>query len=496
MIRVLACLGPALVFAQLDLKDCVVKKLEDRKIDFDFPWVTEGEQYEEGRLPWNIQNVFDPLVITAPRSEAQISAVLKCAKEQNIQIAPLSGGHSYEGLGTGGRNGAIVVNLREFKNLTIHNETQIPEVDVGPGMRIGNLYLQLYENGGLWFPPGLCPTLGVAGFLLGGGIGFWSRFWGLGSDNIDAFRVCLTSGSCVTANMTDYNDLFWALRGAGGGNFGVVTSFRLRLRPAPEKMFVGIYKWTSVEEAEEAVCQVIQHYNDLPRSMAWEVIMYHNRCELWLTSVGEEEDEEVWRKIKKTLPPASLQSETDMDFMDAYLNVSDRLSQNPSKQDLRDPQVPKRYAKKRSLVFADEDLPLSRDLCHQIAQHVATGPPTGITHFELMGGAVGDFGPRDSSFWHRDMQLVISFTIVDTERIGEKDLQWLEDGYKLIFPHSSEGRSYINYLNLNMISDLPQPHPWYVRYYGENWAKLREVRLKYDPEGVFRAPLSIASIDE
>lgn len=251
-----------------------------------FDWITEadGERYEEERRPWNKQRLWKPLAIAFPDTEKQLSVILKCAAQEKVQVSALSGGHSYEGLGMGGRDGVLVINLRAFNQIVIvkPGPDKMHLVDVGPAVKIGSLYLHLFEEARLWFPPGLCPTLGIAGFILGGGVGFWSRLWGLGSDHVVAMRVCLASGVCVDTNESSFPDLFWGLRGAGGGNFGIVTNFRLRLRTAPDKMFVGIYKWYKARTMVQSIHRLINRSAALPRSTSWEIIAYSDRLELWV----------------------------------------------------------------------------------------------------------------------------------------------------------------------------------------------------------------------
>eukprot|EP01054_Gregarina_sp_Poly1_P003804 Gregarina_sp_Poly_1__3803@NODE_212_length_11327_cov_84_360924_g188_i0_p7_GENE_NODE_212_length_11327_cov_84_360924_g188_i0NODE_212_length_11327_cov_84_360924_g188_i0_p7_ORF_typecomplete_len218_score25_38BBE/PF08031_12/2_8e03BBE/PF08031_12/5_3e12Cytokinbind/PF09265_10/0_018ALO/PF04030_14/0_026_NODE_212_length_11327_cov_84_360924_g188_i063206973 len=209
-----------------------------------------------------------------------------------------------------------------------------------------------------------------------------------------------------------------------------------------------------------------------------------------------QQDISSWIRLRNRLPTPWLFEERDMDFMDAYVNVSDRLDEKPSREDLRTPVVPKRFAKKRSLILTAEELPVSRRLCRDLTAHALHSPEGSVIHVELMGGAIADLKREDTAFWHRDMILVISFTVVQGKELDAQTLEWVEAGYQLTLPFAcARGCSYINYINLGMenetSSDLPH---WGRRYHGGNVERLIQIRKKYDPHSVFSAPLSVARL--
>ncbi|KAI5785606.1 hypothetical protein DFH27DRAFT_265144 [Peziza echinospora] len=179
--------------------------------------------------PYNLRLHYVPLVLIVPETARQVAAAVDCARRHKIKVQSRSGGHSYGAMGLGGKNGSLVIDLKKFNSIAVDGET----VTVGPGVRLGNLAIALFENGKRAMPHGICPGVGVGGHALHGGFGLTSRMWGTTLDNILEMEVVLADGSIVLASEKKNADLFWALRGAGS-SYGIVTSFKFQTYPAPE----------------------------------------------------------------------------------------------------------------------------------------------------------------------------------------------------------------------------------------------------------------------
>ncbi|KAG0262857.1 hypothetical protein DFQ27_002067 [Actinomortierella ambigua] len=193
---------------------------------------------------------YKPSAIYHPASEADAAAAIRCAAAHNVSVAPRSGGHSYEGYGQGGQDGSLVLDLNLLQGLDLDTTTGI--ATVGAGIRLGTLYTRLWEHpaGPYFFPAGTCPSVGLGGHALGGGLGMLARKYGMASDSIVGLTMIDASGSVRTMsarrkdngkdNHANHNnnddDLFWALRGAGGGSFGLVTTFRIQTYRAPPRV--------------------------------------------------------------------------------------------------------------------------------------------------------------------------------------------------------------------------------------------------------------------
>lgn len=146
----------------------------------------------------------------------------------------------------GGEDGHLVIDLRYFDNIELDTTTGL--ATIGPGARLGNLALGLYEQGGKAIAHGVCPGVGVGGHVLHGGQGYSSHTYGLALDFIESAEIVLADSSLVTASETENTDLFWAIRGAGM-SYGVITSFQFRTFTPPEEnvMFYYPYIWNRVQ---------------------------------------------------------------------------------------------------------------------------------------------------------------------------------------------------------------------------------------------------------
>jgi FAD/FMN-containing dehydrogenase len=183
--------------------------------------------WDEGRTGFAAASNFDantPQAIVYCQDEQDVVNAVDYCREKKVPCRPRSGRHSYEGYSSFARGG-VIVDMSEMTSFTANSDGT--EVKVGAGMRMFALYEELGKRG-LALPLATRPTVGVAGLTLGGGVGVTSRKWGLTADNLTSLRLVLWNGEKINVSQTEYPDLFWALRGGGGGNVGIVTSFTFR----------------------------------------------------------------------------------------------------------------------------------------------------------------------------------------------------------------------------------------------------------------------------
>ena len=157
-------------------------------------------------------------------SVADVAAGVRLARAEGLRVAVRAGGHSWAAWSL--REDTLLIDLAAFTGMDYDEKTGI--VTVGPAVR-GGLDLDPFLAGqGRFFAGGHCPTVGLGGFLLQGGMGWNCRGWGWAAESIDAIQVVTADGDVVWCDETSNSDLFWAARGAGPGFFGVVTAFKLR----------------------------------------------------------------------------------------------------------------------------------------------------------------------------------------------------------------------------------------------------------------------------
>jgi FAD/FMN-containing dehydrogenase len=192
------------------------------------------EGYEEAKGLWNgAHNDREPAMIARCTGTADVIAALGFARANELTVAVRGGGHSVAGLST--VDGGMVIDLGPMRNVRVDPAARIAYV--GPGAVWGDVDHEAQQFG-LATTGGLISTTGVAGFTLGGGIGWLMRQYGLACDNLVGADVVTADGRLVHASATENPELFWGLRG-GGGNFGIVTSFELALHPVGPTVYAG-----------------------------------------------------------------------------------------------------------------------------------------------------------------------------------------------------------------------------------------------------------------
>src|SRR3954469_11899727 len=160
-----------------------------------------------------------PAAIAKVAGTADVRTCVRGVRGHGVTLAARGGGHSYAGFST--PNNGVVVDLSALKTITVRSDGTAV---VGAGVKLLDLYSALAAHGRA-LPAGSCPTVGVAGSTLGGGIGVVARAYGLTCDHLKGATVVTADGAMTTVDGNHDADLFWALRGGGGGNGGIVTSF-------------------------------------------------------------------------------------------------------------------------------------------------------------------------------------------------------------------------------------------------------------------------------
>ncbi len=182
--------------------------------------------YDEARAVYNGMHDRRPVAVVRCADAADVMAAVAAGRESGLDLAIRGGGHSVPGFGT--VDDGLVIDLAPINNIRIDPRNKVAWV--GGGATWGDVDHATYPFG-LAVPAGIISTTGVGGLTLGGGFGYLTRSCGFTIDNLLSADVVLADGRQVTANASENEDLYWALRG-GGGNFGVVTNFEFRLHEA------------------------------------------------------------------------------------------------------------------------------------------------------------------------------------------------------------------------------------------------------------------------
>ena len=414
-------------------------------------------EYEESRQAWNRAIQKYPQAIVYCQNEEDVMNALKFSKENKIPFRIRSGSHHYEGYSTG--NDLLVIDVSHLNKIKLDEVNQIVTVEGGVRNR------ELYEavcGAGYPFPGGGCPTVGVAGFTLGGGWGYSSRLYGLGCDSLIEAEVIDYKGDKLVANHQMNPDLYWALKGGGSGNFGVVTKLTYKL---PEKMamctLVNIdYQRVSVEKVIEVASRYQQFFKDLDRRLNLKMAMYNSETKgqgVRLTGIFYGTKEEADALLNQ------FNDGTDYDL--DYMSV---LEANRAVQDSH-PDFEKYRSGGRFIYRHYTEVEL-KEMLHLIEVRAEGSLYTAITFYGV-GGAVSDVSPQESAYYYRDAIFILGFQSVwEESKYAPTNRQWVEERFKILSTYT-EG-SFINFPNAQ-------------QYYGENLPRLKLVKAKYDPDNFF-----------
>lgn len=181
-------------------------------------------QYDELRQGYNRAVQKYPFIIVYCFETCDVINAVKWARKHCIPIRIRSGGHNYEGFSNG--DSVLVIDLSQFNNVILDECAGLVYMQGGATNK--DVY-ECVSSKGYPFPGGTCPTVGVGGYVTGGGWGLSCRYLGLGCDNLEEIEIVDYEGKLIKANSYCNSDLFWACRGAGGGNFGVIVSMTFSL---------------------------------------------------------------------------------------------------------------------------------------------------------------------------------------------------------------------------------------------------------------------------
>ncbi|MGW6200165.1 FAD-binding oxidoreductase [Kribbella sp. NPDC055110] len=200
-----------------------------------------------------------PTAVVKAANAADVQKAINFARTNRLVLVPKSGGHSYVGASTIA-NG-VQLDVGALKGMSYANGV----LTVGAGARLYDVHAFL-DRYGRSLPTGTCPTVGVAGLTLGGGMGIHTRTYGLTCDRVVSMGVITADGKAHNVSATSEPDLFAALRGSGGGNLGVVTSFRFATITATK---LGFFRLTWPESQAAAVVRGWQKFAQSAPTTAW-----------------------------------------------------------------------------------------------------------------------------------------------------------------------------------------------------------------------------------
>jgi FAD/FMN-containing dehydrogenase len=365
---------------------------------------------------------------------------------------------------------------------------------IGAGARLGNVYEVLQEQN-VTIAGGTCPPVGIAGLTLGGGLGILGRKYGVASDLLLGAQIVLADGSILDCDESHNEDLFWALRGAGSGNFGVVTSLTFRTVPVPEMTNVHLrwpydravgvidawQHWAPYAPDELAASLKVTAKGDLDRLPS---------VDIYGALMGTESDatELLDELVVQLGSDPTFASSRQMTFPEtrrfwAELGAEEARAGETSPAVMA--QQPYLFTKSE---FFKQQLPTETIMA--LMENFSLGRVSGEAReldFMPWGGAYNRVRPDATAFVHRDelFQLKHSVTVDPEAPSGAKEeaRRWIVRSWESVHPWGS-GKVFQNFID-------PELEMWADAYYGSNYDRLVRIKAQYDPTGFFRFHQSI-----
>jgi FAD/FMN-containing dehydrogenase len=430
----------------------------------------DSPAYNEVRKIWNAMIDKRPALIVRCAGAADVIRAVRFAGEHKLLVAVRGAGHNIAGNAV--CDGGFMIDLSPMKSVRVDPKAMTARVE--PGVTLGDMDRET-QTFGLATPVGINSTTGIAGLTLGGGFGWLSRKYGLSIDNLISADVVTAAGDLVKASESDNPDLFWGIRG-GGGNFGIVTSFEFRLHKVGPAVLAGL-----IIHPLDAAKDVLRFYRDFikktpPEFVCWFVLRlapplpflpaeWHGKGILAL-AVCYSGDVKDGERVAKPL-------------RDFGKPIADIIGPMPfvAWQTILDPLLApgmRNYWKSHD--FHD----VSDGLIDTLIAHARKIPdPQTEIAFAQLGEGVTKVPKDATAYTHRDAAFVMNVHgRWDNPADDAKCIAWARELFQAATPFATGG-AYVNFLT--------QEEQGRVKLaYGSNYDRLVKLKMKYDPNNLFR----------
>lgn len=420
-------------------------------------------EYETLRKGFNKRIDKHPAVIALCKNMQGIQEAVLYAKNNKLPVTVKSGGHCMEGFSC--NNNGMVINLSLLRNIEwIDNNT----VKIQPACTLAELYATLLPKKKL-IPGGSCAGVAIGGLTLGGGYGLMSRRFGLTCDSLTA--ITMIDGNGTLVNSADDPALLWACKGGGNGNFGIIGELKFNVHDAPatlQSVRFRSYK-TTVERARTILAQWFSLTPSLPPSCFSAFVMNGKTAYILLTN-----------------------SDSNNATVDAFINTMSSLSDNTSKTPPRELAVALKayYGQTQPLYFKNASAGLYKSFA-DISPFIDSvlmavmNTPGMIYQVNTLGGNIqNNTFAQASCFPHRDRIFFSELQAYWEDPKRENKLVTEFQAIQNLFKAHGISAQYRNYPDINFDN-------WQTQYYGDNYAKLQQMKNTYDPQNLFNSEQSI-----
>lgn len=434
------------------------------------PILPDDPGYDAARAAWNGRFDPRPVAVVPCREVGEVAAAVSFAGDHGVPLSVRGGGHSYAGLAVG--DGALALDLSPMDAVVVDPAART--ATVGPGATWADVDRETQRHG-LATTGATVSTVGVAGFTLGGGSGYLARKHGLGLDNLLAAEVVTADGRVRHASADEDPELYWAIRG-GGGNFGVVTSFRLRLHPLGAEVMTA--------QAFHPIGQIhdlLRFYRAFMEASSDSVTAY-----VFALRVPPVEPFPEARQGQPALAlvgchcgggdEGTAALEPLAEFGEPFL-AAVQPTPYPAAQQAFDAGMPKGLRWYSRAHYLDA---LGDDAIETFASHVEALPgPHTMAYFEPLGGAIARVEPGATAFPHRDAAYGLHILPGWPDPSDDEELmRWAREFHAAMAPHATGG-VYVNLLGRDEAERVPAA-------YAGNYQRLARLKATYDPDNLFR----------
>jgi FAD/FMN-containing dehydrogenase len=455
--------------ADTGLPIAALKAALDPKMDMVLIPVTKtSRQYD---ISFGKRTQLTPRVRVVAASAAAVSTTILWAANNGVGFAVRSGGHSYEGFS---QSPDLVIDVRGMKAIKLSGDRK--SVAIGSGSSLGSVYDALASSH-LAIPAGSCFPVGVAGHSLGGGFGLLGRPFGLACDSILSMEVVDASGTILTASEQENTDLFWALRGGGNGNFGVVTNFNFRTSSVNMVAKFAI-TWTKpVVQAVKIVQAWQQWLENVPSSITGTLHLTKAKgglIQVHMAGLSVQSESSVKAELKRlqSLAGAANVSTTTMTFHQAA-TIFNGGEPNPDS-----------VLMKAKSDYVTE--PMTGQGILTLLNGLMKAPGEIAVLCDTYGGAINRIAADATAFVHRANTRYVMQYYMQWDNAGATDanIAMMRTLYASMRPFVSGG-CYVNYCDLDLGDGYAKA------YWGDNLPRLMKIKAEVDPKNIFKHAQSV-----
>ncbi|XP_037493701.1 berberine bridge enzyme-like 21 isoform X2 [Jatropha curcas] len=457
-----------------------------------------------------------PSIILTPKQVSHVQSFVICTKKVGYQLKIRSGGHDYEGISYISDSPYFILDMFNLRSINVDIKNNSAWVE--SGATLGELYYRIWETSKVHgFPAGICPTVGVGGHISGGGYGNMLRTYGLAVDNVvDAVMVDVNGKVLDRKQMGE--DLFWAIRGGGGGSFGVIISYKVQLVSVPE--IVSVFRVQKYIDEDKTTVDLVYKYQSVAPTIDNGLFMRmlvqpssskinkgQKTISITVNALYLGNADSVVSLLSKELPELGLMKEncmkcSEMSWIDSVLwwaNFDNATSPNA----LLDRKLNSANFLKRKSDYVQN--PISIDGLNSIFTKMIELGKTGLV-FNPYGGKMAEIPATDAPFPHRAGNLYKVQYSVNWEEAGDaaesEYLGQIRELYSFMTPFVSNNprSAFLNYRDLDIgimepgKNSFEEGSVYGFKYFNGNFDRLVKVKTAVDPENFFRNEQSIPTL--